>query len=282
MKYLHPVAAVPNELINDSSMHFSTKKVALALLFLSGRKRRAVHATIAELADISRCSTATVQQAISELIQGGYILKSRCYRYGEEQNRLIYAANAYIWVKRLGGYTLLRREILNHDMTPAALSVLLFLYRCGGRSGRAFPSIRHIAGKLSAQCRKGLDMAKSTVARALAELRCLQAIVRHRCWTKRSCYAANSYYLSDMVISDGRQSHQDEPDEFPMGGSPIFDKLRFNNQITGAYTLEEEEKGVGQFGTLHKTPGWFDEGEDYWFDGVGVKVFSCGEQDLTA
>lgn len=282
MKYLHPVAAVPNELINDSSMHFSTKKVAVALLLMAGRRNRKVQVTFAELAHQAHCSPATAQQAVSELIQGGYIIKKRCYRFDEGLNRLVYASNAYNWVRRIGGYTLVRREILDYELTAAAFANLLFIYRCAGREGRAYPSLRRIAGLLANCVGGSLDMAKSTVARALAELRCLQAIVRHRCWTKRSYYAANSYYLSDMVISDGRQSHQDEPDEFPMGGSPIFDKLRFNNQITGAYTLEEEEKGVGQFGTLHKTPGWFDEGEDYWFDGVGVKVFSCGEQDLTA
>ena len=34
MKYLHPVAAVPNALIDDTKLHYTTKRVALALLLM--------------------------------------------------------------------------------------------------------------------------------------------------------------------------------------------------------------------------------------------------------
>ena len=34
MKYLHPVAAVPNALIDDTKLHYTTKRVALALLLI--------------------------------------------------------------------------------------------------------------------------------------------------------------------------------------------------------------------------------------------------------
>lgn len=282
MKYLHPVAAVPNELINDSSMHFSTKKVAVALLLMAGRRNRKVQVTFAELAHQAHCSPATAQQAVSELIQGGYIIKKRCYRFDEGLNRLVYASNAYNWVRRIGGYTLVRREILDYELTAAAFANLLFIYRCAGREGRAYPSLRRIAGLLANCVGGSLDMAKSTVCRAMAVLRRLQAVVSRQCICRHKGLSCNSYYPTDMVVSDGRQSRQNKSNEFAMGGSPILSKHRIINKITGALTWEEEEKGVGQFGTLHKNPGWFDEGEDYWFDGVGVKVFSCGEQDLTA
>lgn len=236
MKYLHPVAAVPNELINDTAIHYTTKAVALALLFLSGRKNKAVRVTIAELSRLSHCSTATVQQAIAELLRGGYITKRRSYRYSPEHNQPIYAANIYVWLKRHGGYTLLRREILDYDLTPSALASLLFLYRCGGRSGRAFPSIRHIAGLLDKAGKMGLDMAKSTVCLALKALRILQAVVRHCCNTKRGCYASNSYYLTNMVIT-GEAACRTSGE-----GSPKFDKPKFINQITGAFTERERKK----------------------------------------
>ena len=50
MKYLHPVAAVPNALIDDTKLHYTTKRVALALLLMAGRKRVTVSVTFAELA----------------------------------------------------------------------------------------------------------------------------------------------------------------------------------------------------------------------------------------
>lgn len=276
MKYLHPVAMVPNALIDDTTVHYTTKAVALALLFLSGRKNKAVKVTVAELAKLSHCSTATVQQAIAELLRGGYITKRRSYRYSTEHNRLIYGANVYVWLKRHGGYTLLRREILDYDLTPSALASLLFLYRCGGRSGRAFPSIRHIAGLLDKAGKTGLDMAKSTVCLALKALRILQAVIRHCCNTKRGCYASNSYYLTDMVITGGATSR------ISGEGGPKFDKHIFINQITEAFTERERKKGVGQFGNLHSFGAGFFQEQLFYFDGTGVKVSACDEPDLTA
>lgn len=276
MKYLHPVAAVPNELINDTAVHYTTKAVALALLFLSGRKNKAVRITVAELARLSHCSTATVQQAVEELIRGGYIVKERSYRYSDEKKRLIYAANRYAWVKRHGGYTLLKREILNYNLTPSGLANLLFLYRCGGRRGRAFPSIRHIAGLLKKAGKSGLDMAKSTVCQALKALRLAQAVVRRHCSTQRSCYACNSYYLTDMVITGGTKRC------ISGGGSPFFDKHKIINQITGDFTERKEKYGAGQFGNLPKSESTDFVESMFCFDGVGVRVSASGEPDLTA
>ncbi len=276
MKYLHPVAAVPNELINDTTVHYTTKAVALALLFLSGRENRTVTVTFAELAQISHCSTATTQQAISELVRGGYIIKKRSYRYSDERKRLIYAANRYVWVKRVGGYTLLKREILRYKLLPSTLANLLFLYRCAGRKGRAFPSIRHIAGKLKSKEKANLDMAKSTVCLALKALRLTQAVVRHHCSTKRGCYAANTYYLTDMVISGGADRRLSGE------GSPKFSKHRIINQITEGFTKRERKKGVGQFGDLHSFDLDFSWMKPLYFDGTGVIVSLCDEPDLTA
>lgn len=272
MKYLHPVAAVPNELINDTAVHYTTKAVALALLFLSGRKNRSVTVTFGELAKLSHCSVATAQQAIKELIRGGYIIKERSYRYSDEKKRLIYAANRYAWIKRTGGYTLLRREIMDYAISPATLANLLYLYRCGGRKGRAFPSLRRIAGKLKAAGKAGLDMAKSTVCRALKALRLAQAVVRHRCSTRQGCYAPNSYYLTDMVLAGGTGTGSAGE------GSPKFGKPNFINQITGAFTEREREKGVAQFGNLYRFCSGYGLERSLYFDGTGVVVSAADEQ----
>lgn len=276
MKYLHPVAAIPNELINDTAVHYTTKAVALALLFLAGRKNRSVTVAFGELAKLSHCSVATAQQAIKELIRGGYIIKERSYRYSDEKKRLIYAANRYAWIKRTGGYTLLRREIMDYAISPATLANLLYLYRCGGRKGRAFPSLRRIAGKLKAAGKAGLDMAKSTVCRALKALRLAQAVVRHHCSTRQGCYASNSYYLTDMVITGSTGSR------FAGEGSPKFSKHKTINQITEAYTEEERKNGVGEFGRLYNFERDIFLTQSLYFDGVGVRVSAGDEPDLTA
>ncbi len=352
MMYLHPVAMIPNDLINDTAVQYSTKRIAVALLLLSGRKNRSVTVSIAALARIARCSTTTVQQAIRELVNGGYIIKSRnyrwnerlgrlgyasnsyCwvrrtggytmvrreilgydltpaafadrnYRWNERLGRLGYASNSYCWVRRTGGYTMVRREILGYDLTPAAFAELLYLYRCAGRAGRAFPSLRQIAGRMKAVCAAGLDMAKSTVcaaARALSvylyrcagragrafpslrqiagrmkavcaagldmakstvcaaarALSAAQAAIRKHCTKMDQSHAANSYYLTDLVVSrPGAASC--------VGGSPKSDKHIFINQITRDFNERKEKSGVAQFGSLTS----FDE---YEYDGTGVRV----------
>lgn len=275
MKYLHPVAAVPNSLIQDTTIHYTTKKVGTVLLFLSGRKNRAVKVTVADLARLAHCSTATVQQAISELIQGGYLIKRRSYRYSAEQQRLVYGANSYVWMKRQGGYTLLKKEILDYDLTPAAFTDLLFLYLCGSREGRAFPSLRHIAGQLLQAGKAGLDMAKSTVCLAVKALHKVHSIIRLRCRTAANSYAANSYLLTDLVISGRRGASN-------VKGSPKFDKHRDITKITGAFTEREIKYGVAQFGNLHNLDRAVDVISEFWFDGTGVRVSATGEHDLTA
>lgn len=283
MKYLHPVAAVPNELIHDQGLHFTTKKVALVLLLLAGRKSRSVCVTFAELACLAHCSPATAQQSVAELISGGYLFKSRRYRYGQDQQHLIYDANAYHWLRRQGGYTLIRRELLDYSLTPAAFANLLYLYCCAGRKGRAWPSLRHIAGLLEKSGKHGMDMAKSTVCRALGLLRHLQAVIRLRCLKDDRSFASNSYLPTDMVISqtpvDDQITHSEN---FLDGGSPIFSKPKIINQITGAFTEREKKCGVFQFGNLHnfyQDVTWDDE---LYYDGTGVRVFASGGHELTA
>lgn len=258
MMYLHPVAMIPNDLINDTAVQYSTKRIAVALLLLSGRKNQSVTVSIAALARIARCSTTTVQQAIRELVNGGYIIKSRNYRWNERLGRLGYASNSYCWVRRTGGYTMVRREILGYDLTPAAFAELLYLYRCAGRTGRAFPSLRQIAGLLKDACAAGLEMAKSTVCYAARALSVAQAAIRKHCKKMDQSHAANSYYLTDLVVSrPGAASC--------VGGSPKSDKHIFINQITRDFNERKEKSGVAQFGSLTS----FDE---YEYDGTGVRV----------
>ena len=256
MTYLHPVAAVPNNLITDANLSYTTKRVAFVLLLLAGRKGQYVTVSFAALARLCKCSTTTAQKAVKELCAHGYLLKSNRYHFGEKQNHLIYASNRYLWLRREGGYTLVSRDILAYDLTPAAFVTLLYLYRCAGRKGRAFPSLNRIA-------KAGLNMAKSTVCMALKALRLLQALVRHKCMTRSRCYASSSYYLTSFVFSRN---------QLPSEGGPKIDKPIFINQITGDNTERKKTGSVSQVDYVCTAWDTFGAPSTYFFDGVGVRV----------
>ena len=258
MTCLHPVAAVPNNLITDTALSYTTRRVAFVLLLLAGRKGRYVTVSFAALA---RLCTTTAQKAVKELCAQGYLLKSNRYHYGEEQNHLIYTSNRYLWLRREGGYTLVSRDILTYDLTPAAFLTLLYLYRCAGRKGQAFPSLRRIA-------EVGLSMSKSTVCMALKALRLLQAVVRHKCVTRRRCHASSSYYLTNFVFSRN---------QLPSEGGPKNDKPISINQITGDYTERKRTKGASQIVDSPAIGSAFHAPAPYIFDGIGVKVSACNE-----
>lgn len=264
MTYLHPVAAVPNNLITDTALSYTTKRVAFVLLLLAGRKGRYVTVSFAALARLCKCSTTTAQKAVKELCAQGYLLKSNRYHYGEKQNHLIYASNRYLWLRREGGYTLVSRDILAYDLTPAAFVTLLYLYRCAGRKGRAFPSLRRIA-------EIGLDMAKSTVCLALRALRLLQAIVRYQCVTRRRCHSSSSYYLTNFVFSRN---------QLPSEGGPKNDKPISINQITEDNTERKRTEKAAQTETLRTVWDSFWTPSTCIFDGVGVRVSVGEKQEL--
>lgn len=266
MTYLHPVAAVPNNLITDASLSYITKRVAFVLLLLAGRKGRYVTVSFAALARLCKCSTTTAQKAVKELCTQGYLLKSNRYHFGEKQNHLIYASNRYLWLRREGGYTLVSRDILTYDLTPAAFVTLLYLYRCAGRKGRAFPSLHRIA-------KIGLEMAKSTVCLAIKALRLLQALVRHKCVTRNRYYASSSYYLTDFVFSRSQLPS--------LAGSPKTDKPMFINQITGENTERKKKESAAQIGTLCSVRVAFWSPLPYYFDGAGVQVSVIDELELS-
>ena len=261
MTYLHPVAAVPNSMITDANLSYTTKRVAFVLLLLAGRKGRYVTVSFAALARLCRCSATTTQKAVKELCAQGYLLKSNRYHFGEKQSRFVYSSNRYLWVRREGGYTLVSREILAYDLTPAAFLTLLYLYRCAGRKGQAFPSLRRIA-------EVGLSMSKSTVCMALKALRLLQAVVRHKCVTRNHCHASSSYYLTNFVFS------RNQP---PSEGGPKNDKPISINQITGDYTERKRTKGASQIVDSPAIGSAFHAPAPYIFDGIGVKVSACNE-----
>lgn len=237
MLYLHKTAAVPNRLITDKALHYTTKRVAVTLLFLRGRNQTFVRVSVEELSRLSGVSMATVQQSVRELIAQGYLVKRRRYRYGSQDNHLIYDTNEYAFRPVDGGYTIVRREIMNYRVTAAAFCVLLFLYHKARRDGRAYPSLRQIAGLLRDVSKQGLNMSKSTVCAALRALCDLCAAIRLRCKTRRGCYAASSYLLTNVKSTSNSVVTE---------GSTIFDKPTVINQITKELTLRVSDRDVNK------------------------------------
>lgn len=199
MKKNKSYVALPNRLIEDVNLHYTSKRVALALFAHAGRKSK-IRKTVSALAAQSGCCTATVQQAIRELGDAGYITKETNYRYSQGLAMPVYAACEYTLNRSLsGGYTLIPRALLKVAVTPAAFCCLLYLYRKAGREGRAFPSLRTLARQLM--------IGKATVARALAVLVRLQEIVKRFCKTRNGDFSCNSYYPTRLVTKDRQPSN---------------------------------------------------------------------------
>lgn len=286
MKFLRRYTATPNRLIDDTVMHYTSKIVYHALAFMQ-RPNGRVKLTVAKLVSLAGLCEDTVLQALQELEARGYIRKKRNWRWSQEHCRPVYCANTYKLSQNYDeGYTLISSTVMDIDTTPAGFCVLLFLYRCAGRTGRAFPSIRYIAGAWREKTGRGLEMSKSTVLRVLKRLAACQAFQKNTCDAKVGDQSCNSYYLTDMVPAKVTQSSNTAQDpsgnSFVCGGGSIFPEAYFSNKITGTYTDEERKNGVGEFGDLHSFGLDFSWMKPLYFDGTGVIVSFCDEPDLTA
>lgn len=281
---------IPNDLIDDTRLHHSAKKVYAALA-LSRRPDGSIQVSLAKLGRISGLCQATVLQGLAELEEAGYIRKKRSWRYSVALGRLVIAANTYRLRSTCPtGYSLIPAAVFGHKLTGAEFAVLLYLYRCAGRTGRAHPSIRFIAGAWRGKTGHGLDMAKSTVQRALKRLAQLQLLVKHFCRAALGCLSCNSYYLTDMILGSlGRAAApaqtawavRDPAPETPQfGGGPIFWVASSINKITKDIYLAEKKKGVGEFGGSYKNPGEWLSAHPLWHNGQGVLVSFCEEQAL--
>lgn len=261
----------PNTLIEDLTMHHSSKRVAVAMLFYA-RRNGEFRETCESLAkktgrrrdkdgtEKNGCSPATVQQAVAELEAGGYLRKNRNYRYSKGLCRPVYAANSYEFTPDWSrGYTLIPASILKLPLTSAEFCVLLYLYRCAGRDGRAFPSLRHIMGVLKNQMIRGLGMAKSTVIRALKRLEELRVFIKTSCVTRAGDHSMNTYLLTGMVPKRRHAASAPEQGHDTTAGMGLsipegwyyFWQASPNNKITLGFIRREREKGVRQFVNLN-------------------------------
>ena len=244
VKYRRGYAATPNKLIDDAVMQ-ATSKIVFHAMSLSQGKGGLVKLTVEELVRLSGLCEETVLQALRELEACGFIRKKRCWRWSKTLDCPVYAANTYKLCRDFSeGYTLLSAKIMYLEITPKEFCILMKQYRCAGREGRAYPSIRYIAGAGKKYADKGLKIAISTVCRALKRLQELGAIVKLECETRAGDNSCNSYYMTAMVgekASSGKPACPEDsgiPGEnfFAEPGVPIFREASPNNKITGVYT----------------------------------------------
>lgn len=136
---------IANHIITDPQLYPSTKRVLFTMLAYCSR-RNTIRKSLGELAALSGCSPATVQQALDQLQERGIIHRVRCYRYSRFFSRPIFAKNAYqIQRSKLAGnYTLIPRSLLQLDITHSTFVAAMYIY--DGRTRRSLL-------RLSADCR---------------------------------------------------------------------------------------------------------------------------------
>ena len=174
---------VPNALITAAG-HSATKRLMVALLGYSmprRKKKQQVYSTQKSYAQLKVLSgirsDTTLNLAIRQLVQAGFLKKTNHYSWSHERGRMERCRNAYTidhsYIRYLcdhDGYTLVPRALLSFRLTNAQFAVALLLYKLAGSRGVARPSLRTIASMLR--------LAKSTVCLALRQLRELQLFIR--------------------------------------------------------------------------------------------------------
>lgn len=224
-------AAMVNHIITDPQLYPSTKRVFFAMLCHCSR-HNTVRKSVAELAALSGCSPATVQQALDQLQERGIIHRIRCFRYSGFFSRPVYAKNAY-QIKRsklAGSYTLIPRSLLQLNVTHSTFVAAMYIYMTAGREGRSYASLRTAA--------KQTYLSKATICRALKALRLAQAFVRYFCVMVNRAHSCNSYYPTAWI-----RSH--------VGGGLNFSKHQVINKIAEVFYLEGKTYGVHEFGRLN-------------------------------
>lgn len=224
-------AVMVNHIITDPQLYPSTKRVFFAMLCHCSR-HNTVRKSVGELAALSGCSPTTVQQALDQLQEFGYIHKIRCFRYSVSFSRPVYARNAY-QIKRsklTGNYTMIPRSLLQLDVTHSAFVAAMYIYMTAGREGRSFASLRTAA--------KQTYLSKATICRALKALRAAQALARYFCVMANRAHSCNSYYPTEWI-----RSH--------VGGGLNFSKHHVINKIAEVLYLEGKTYGVCEFGKMN-------------------------------
>lgn len=184
---------VPNALICDTALSFTARKVGV-VIYAHRNALGCCHKSFEELADLAGCSVLTARRAVQALQEAGYLSSSRTYRYHKRLQRIVYGKRAYSCsLHYQGGYTLIPRSFIEETatVTPAAFCVMLYICQCAGNKRRAYPSITKICN--------ALGVARSTVCRALHQIKQLSCILVQLCRKVNGCMTASSYHLVHVL-----------------------------------------------------------------------------------
>lgn len=184
---------LPNRLIRDTRLSPAARKLG-AVLYAHRNALGFCSKSLRTLSGLSGLCPATVRKAVEELSDAGYITAARTYRYLERKDRAVYGRMSYqVDLSFLGGYTLIPRDILARmgKFTPAAFLVCLCLLLAAGNCRRAFPSISQIS--------RLAGIARSTVCRALLQIKAVSWLLVRLCRKRSGAYAANSYHFATVL-----------------------------------------------------------------------------------
>lgn len=194
---------LPNRLICDGRLSPSARKVG-AVLYAHRNAFGFCSKSLATLAALSGLCAATVRKATEELTDAGYITATRTYRYLPRKGKTVYGKKLYqVDLRYQGGYTQIPREVLTQKeaLTPSAFLIFLCLRMAAGNSSRAFPSI--------AKIERMAGIARSTVCRALHQIKAMSEILVLLCRKRNRTFAASSYHFTTVLTADQAVSFAD-------------------------------------------------------------------------
>ena len=232
---------------------YTSRKVYIALLVFQLRARQhqsqRILKTYEEIAALSGIANVkTVAACVRELAAAGYIeIKPQMY-WSEDCKKLYRGTNEYtiLPLPALGsGYFLLPVKLLTARITPAAFTVLLFLFQKQGRNTRSWPSLRR--GFQAISQKNGQPMPRKTICDALSQLRrCLMLIVLH-CLKRNNAFSMNTYMLTiegDWTASSSNKKTTLAAGAAELEGGYFFGGLPVKSKITKSFKNREKKKGV--------------------------------------
>lgn len=214
---------LPNRLVCDPRLSPSARVVG-AVLYAHRNALGLCTKSLDALAALSGCCAATVRKATEELSDAGYITAARTYRYLPRKHRVVYGRKAYqVSLRFQGGYTLIPRELLarKDELTPAAFLVCLCLAVAAGNRRRAYPSIS-VIGRM-------VGIARSTVCRALSQIKLLPGILVLLCQKRNGSFAASSYHFTTVLMGREAAAVPEGPELLAGQGAAMRKTRRIGN-----------------------------------------------------
>lgn len=154
---------IPNLLL-DFPLSPNALKVYVYLLSCAGAERTAI-VRVSRIAERCHICANTVRAAVGEL--GGLGLLEKQNRYNAQHH---YIANAYKLACPGGKWFALDTNNNPFALGGSTFMVYLYLLRCRGRNGKAFPSLRHIE--------RAIGVCRAVVVKAIKQLAALGLLIK--------------------------------------------------------------------------------------------------------